>query len=408
MGISKVLSIPEGILFKMIKMAKRIIFVNGHMNVGGVEKTLLDLLTSLDPARYEVDLLLLEQAGDYKQAIPAHVHVKELNVSETYGPFYSTLWKLCKRLQFKLMAYRILLTFACLMGKKVLVALRPLFQLNNRYDYAIAYRPGGSADIVAYTLRSDRKLLWWHHGECNYSVAEVEAVLPVWKHFNHIISVSEACKKMLQRSFPPLADKMEKMHNMIKPKCLQYLAGTDNPYSHSEDTFVLITVGRLYIEKHIENVVDAAQMLQSKGCDNFCWYIVGDGDLYDDIQAKIHAAQLEDKVVLLGAKVNPYPYIKYADVLVHTSYVEAQCTTVLEAMSLGTPCVMTRTTNPQDFTEDGVNCILVERNITSLTEAVLMLYSDRNLQEELVGHARKTVNSYSPENVVRRFEELLK
>ena len=41
-------------------MKKKLLFINGHLNTGGVEKSLLDILTHLDYDRYDVDLLLTE------------------------------------------------------------------------------------------------------------------------------------------------------------------------------------------------------------------------------------------------------------------------------------------------------------------------------------------------------------
>ena len=51
-------------------MKKKILFVNGHLNVGGIEKSLTDLLNHLDYHKYKVDLLLLEEKGDYLPQIP--------------------------------------------------------------------------------------------------------------------------------------------------------------------------------------------------------------------------------------------------------------------------------------------------------------------------------------------------
>ena len=43
---------------------KKLLFINGHLNTGGVEKSLLDILQHIDYSQYHVDLLLLEGRGD--------------------------------------------------------------------------------------------------------------------------------------------------------------------------------------------------------------------------------------------------------------------------------------------------------------------------------------------------------
>ena len=49
---------------------KKLLFINGHLITGGVEKSLLDILKHLDYEKFEVDLLLLEELGDYASEIP--------------------------------------------------------------------------------------------------------------------------------------------------------------------------------------------------------------------------------------------------------------------------------------------------------------------------------------------------
>ena len=46
-------------------MKKNILFINGHLDVGGCERSLVDVLKNIDYSKYNVDLLLLEHKGDY-------------------------------------------------------------------------------------------------------------------------------------------------------------------------------------------------------------------------------------------------------------------------------------------------------------------------------------------------------
>ena len=51
-------------------MKKKILFINGHLDSGGCERSLIDVLKKLDYKKYEVDLLLLEHTGDYLEEVP--------------------------------------------------------------------------------------------------------------------------------------------------------------------------------------------------------------------------------------------------------------------------------------------------------------------------------------------------
>lgn len=51
-------------------MKKTLLLINGHINTGGVEKSLIDILKQLDYTHFDVDLLLLEELGDYAAELP--------------------------------------------------------------------------------------------------------------------------------------------------------------------------------------------------------------------------------------------------------------------------------------------------------------------------------------------------
>lgn len=45
---------------------KRVLFMISSMNIGGVEKSLLSLLSVLPKDKYDVTVLMLEKKGDFK------------------------------------------------------------------------------------------------------------------------------------------------------------------------------------------------------------------------------------------------------------------------------------------------------------------------------------------------------
>ena len=75
-----------------IYIKKRLLFVNGHLNVGGVERSLVDLLKYIDYDKYEVDLVLFEELGDYIDEIPANVNVIFYDLTKTYGSLFKCIF----------------------------------------------------------------------------------------------------------------------------------------------------------------------------------------------------------------------------------------------------------------------------------------------------------------------------
>ena len=168
---------------------KKLLFVNGHLHVGGGEKSLLSLLTYLDYSRYEVDLLLLEDKGDLLESLPPQINVLFVDTSKAYGPFFSTMIQAVKKGQLYAVWYRIVILLSSLFGKKWMLLIKYVLPISSYYNCAISYRPGPCADIVAYAINAEKKLCWWHNGKCDYSPSQIKDVDMTWRHYDNIVSV---------------------------------------------------------------------------------------------------------------------------------------------------------------------------------------------------------------------------
>ncbi len=380
-----------------------ILFVNGHLNVGGVERSLVDTLKHLDYKKHNVDLLLLEDLGDYISEIPKQVNIILKDTRAAYGPIIRTLLRNLNNCDWFSLKFRIASLVNRLLGRVGYKWLNALLVKRKNYDVAIAYRVGISADIVAHSITAKKKLCWWHHGSIRQSdnLAQLD-------HFDHVIAVSNGVKNMLIEHRQNLGKNIAVIPNMVDVEQICALGENGaNPYS-DDGALKFITVGRIVIEKHIENVIEAAVRLRADGRLNFKWYVVGDGELYDDIAKRIREANIEDQVILCGRQANPYPYIKYADMMVHTSHIESQGLVIQEAMALGTPCVVTRSVGPSEFIIDGENGVIVEPNVDSLVCGIYRLAEDKALQNKIIANGHTTLShGYTPEVVIEEIEKLI-
>lgn len=381
-----------------------ILFVNGHLNVGGVERSLVDTLKHLDYNKHNVDLLLLEDLGDYVCEIPEQVNIILKDTRAAYGPIASTLWRNLKNRDWFSLKFRIASLANRLFGGIGYKWLNALLVSKKYYDVAIAYRVGISADIVAHSIIANKKLCWWHHGSIRQSDN-----LTQLDYFDHVVAVSNGVKNMLIQHRQNFANNIAVIPNMVDVEQICTLGASGaNPYS-DDGTLKFITVGRIVIEKHIENVVETAVRLRADGRLNFKWYVVGDGELYEDIAKRIQEANIEEQVILCGRKPNPYPYIRYADMMVHTSHIESQGLVIQEAMALGTPCVVTRSVGPSEFIVDGENGVMVEPDVDSLIDGIYRLAKDKVLQNKIITNGRDTLSQgYTPEVVIEKIEKLIK
>ena len=382
--------------------------MNGHMRIGGGEKSLLDLLTHLDYNKHQVDLLLTEGRGEYFDMLPPQVNVRVIETGRAYGSFGKTVLTNLGSGQLWAVYYRLILLLCHCFGKSALCLLRPVFGLKKRYDCAIAYRPGPCADIVAHTIRSRRRICWWHNGKVDYNPEGIRQVDETWRHFDHVVAVSHGCRQMLAEHFSYPTEKIVVIPNMIDTERIKQLAGDRSPYPDDGKVHIL-TVCRISPEKHLENAILTTQSLIRDGIKNFTWYIIGDGPTKASLEHLIEENKLSKYILLKGSIANPYPYYLFADIYVNTSYQESQSLSVLEAMALNTPCVVTETIGTQGYCINNVNCIIAQQKPEDLFQSVkTLLTSDSVHTQKLTENAYDMVKeSFTPKLITQNIIQLL-
>ena len=378
---------------------KHILFINGHLNTGGVERSLVDVLKHMDYEKYAVDLLLLEDTGDYASELPPEVNVLFRDLHNTYGSFASSVRRCIAARDWMCLRLRTLFLLRKFLGSRALKSAATLLLGEHHYDCVIGFRPGICADLAGYYVKAKRMITWWHHGE--FYVDRV-AYGAMCSKMNAVAVVSQSCKAMLQEKLPELESKLVCIPNMLDAVAIGQKAG-NSPYTG--DMLHIVSVGRLAPEKHFENVFPAAKALRQAGID-FAWHVIGDGPERSKLEALIAENDLKDHVILDGSKTNPYPYMKYADLFVHPSYVESQGLTVLEAMALDVPCVVTKSRGPCEFIEDGINGLLTEQVPEDLTAKVLEILKNHALYQRIKENT-KCPGQFSPERVMKQIETMI-
>lgn len=382
-----------------MRFKKRILFINGHLNAGGVERSLVDILKHMDYTKYAVDLLLLEDTGDYASELPSEVKVLFRDIHHTYGSFASSIRRCIVAHDWMCLRLRFLFLLQKFFGACALKRVATILLGKHHYDCVIGFRPGICSDLAAYSVQTDRKITWLHHGEFNVDCATYGNMC---SKMNAVAVVSQSCKAMLQEKLPELESKLVCIPNMLDAVAIGQKAG-NSPYTG--DMLHIVSVGRLAPEKHFENIIPVAKMLRDMSTD-FVWHIVGDGSEQARLESLIVENDLKDHVILDGSKTNPYPYMKYADLFVHPSYVESQGLTVLEAMALGVPCVVTKSRGPCEYIEDGVNGLLTEQSPESLAEEVLAILNDKKLYQHIKENT-KCPEQFGPERVIKQIETMI-
>lgn len=308
---------------------KQILFVCIGTNVGGIEKSLINTLRSIDLTKNQVDLLLWEEPGELYGLIPDGINIINRGKIDIVEKKFLKEYSIVDKIRIiRRYIYKKILTNTN--GKAWLSAKK----INKQYDVAIAFSQNDySGEFIIDRVKAIKKILWFHHGIYDLSGKKDKFNKQYYPLFDKIVAVSEDCKNQLERVFPSIKDNIIVIYNKVENeeivKKSKFEVQSVGLYKYK-----IVTVSRIAYEKGIDIAVDVAKRLKDAGV-LFDWIFVGKGTMDKEIQSKIVEYGLESHCWLIGAKENPYPYMKMADLYVQPSRVEAFGLTVCEARILG-------------------------------------------------------------------------
>ena len=365
---------------------KKILIVSHAMEIGGAERALLGLLENIDTNTYDVDLFLLRHEGELMKFIPDNINL----LPEI--PQYTVL---ARPMIQTIKEGHILLTAARLYGRKKAeqyvkkeklkendVAIEyshkytkkfmPLIQKDIEYDLAISFLTPHY--FVTEKVKAKRKIAWIH---TDYSVVKIDqkSQLQMWSAYDYIASISENVTESFLRVFPELKEKVVLIENILPKTLIEKQANESMDGDMKPGKSVcLLSIGRFSYPKNFDNVPDICRRIRNQGIDAK-WYLIGYGGDEALIRKKIKETEMQNHVIILGKKENPYPYIKACDIYVQPSRYEGKCVAVCEAQMLGKPVVITNYSTAESQLENGIDGIIVpidnKKCASSMVEFVL-------------------------------------
>lgn len=381
-------------------MKHRIIFFIHYLELGGAEISLIGLLQSLDYSKYDVDLFVYSHRGELMEFIPKEVNllpeIKEY--AQIERPLKDVIrdgyWKIAfarlkARMQFRRYVRRNHPKDGSAIFQYVSNAVSPYLpslEHLGEYDLAISFLT--PHNIVLEKVKAKKKAAWIH---TDYSRIDVnkEMELPVWSGFDHIVSISQDVTKTFVGRFPSLGAKIVEIENILSTKFVRDRAELVSEeevlceMKKEDGVTTLLSVGRFCEAKNYDNVPDICRRIIEAGCP-VKWYLIGYGGDEPLIRRKIVEAGMENNVIILGKKANPYPYIKACDIYVQPSRYEGKSVTVREAQILCKPVVVTDYPTARSQVRDGVDGVIVPLDNTGCAKGISDLLKDKEQQLSLI------------------------
>ncbi len=397
----------------------KLLFAIHYLELGGAERSLIGLLEALNYSRIDVDLFVYNHRGELMKMIPPQVHIlPEIpEYAQIERPLKEVLrdgyWRIVlARLKAKWQFSRYVkrnhpkdgsAIFSFIMNN--IVRWLPPISSTVEYDLAVSFLT--PHDIVLEKVRAKKKVAWIH---TDYSQIDVDQSLelPVWASYDKIVSISPDVTRAFLEVFPSLEHKIVEIPNVLSPKLVREGAEIIpaeeivKEMPREEAVINLLSVGRFSTAKNYDNVPDICRRILNEGL-SVRWYIVGYGGDESLIRRKIQEAGMGDRVILLGKKENPYPYMKECDIYVQPSRFEGNAVTVREAQILGKPVVVTNYPTAHSQVRDGQDGIIVPLDNEGCAKGIAVLISDREKQARLsafcltndFGNEAEAINTFS-------------
>ena len=397
-------------------MKKRIFITIHYLEIGGAETSLIGLLNAIDPEQYDVDLFLYSHRGELLKQVPNTVHllpeIKKYDVIEK--PIKEAIQKgfpdialarLWAKYQFARYAKRNHLKEGSAILQYVFDAVTPLLpdiNPNTEYDLAISFLT--PHNIILNKVKAKKKLAWIHTDYTKISV-NVEKEIKVWSQFDRIVSISEDVTRSFLSVFPTLVGKIIEIANILSPRTVRAKAlASKIDFPNQNGRVNLLSVGRFTLAKNFDNVPDICRRILQEGCEVY-WYIVGYGGDEQLIKEKIKEAGMEEHVILLGKRENPYPFIKECDIYVQPSRFEGNAVTVREAQILCKPVVAANYPTAHSQIKQGVDGIIVPQDNAGCAHEIAQFIKNKELQQKIVGYLKE--HDYGNEKEVQKLYSLM-
>lgn len=367
---------------------KKIIFINDSLNGGGTEVALINIVNSLSDKGYE--LTVLTSCKNNKPYDLLNKNIKYMYLLDNNKA--DKLFNRCIR--------KVLNIFNRYIINMILKMVK--------YDVAIAFKEGEMLKLLT-SINAKKKIAWVHTDFKSFHWSKnvfnsIEKERECFNQCETIVCVSERCRKSFIDTIG-LEEKTITIYNPIDYKKVKRLANEKilelNPKSNK---FIFVTVGRLTAVKRYLELLEICKELLMENINNFELWIVGDGELKDDIRAYVNENRLEN-IILLGEKKNPFKYINAADYLILSSKSESFALVLAESMILNVPIITTNVGIAEEIVKKYRKGIVVN-NLEELKEKIKEVIISHNKIEKSFINIEE-IKEFDIDKVISKVEKIL-
>lgn len=370
----------------------KVLFRHRSMEMGGVERVLIDLLENLPRDLFDITFFLTLNQGELRSEIPKDINV----ITFQKGREDMSSNKLLRTLQLikrnlTLLYYR----------KNPKLLYKNIIQKD--FDIEIAPSYSEFENILASPLKS--KKIAWFHTDVSYDPNQNRVLNRInnLKKFDWVIFGSKQTR-----------DIIKDLYNIEYPKsCVIYNAIKINEARKKAEKFpvnydvhpIFSSMGRLHSRKNYHTLMNIHKRLLDEGFSHSI-AVIGGGNEMDNLKKQAKELNVEKTFLLLDTQTNPYPYIKNSDYFVLPSESESYPLTIGEVMGLNIPIISTNVGGIPEMIDHNIDGYLVNPDEKSIYEGMKLFLTNSEIPNKIKKNTEKAVEKFDNQKIYNDVTEV--
>lgn len=334
--------------------------------MGGAERVLVDLANRL-VEKHNITIFTIYSNGVLEKELN-----KDIKVESIYNKEYKQLSK----------KEKVLIPLNVLINKKKIFRK---YIYNKEYDTQIAFLEGPITRLFSVkNKKNNAKKIAWVHNDISEVFgkslkSKIKRIIDrnAYEKYDTIVFVSRDNLDKFNRAYDDIILPKEKVvHNYLDSERIIKLSEEKHENIFNKNEVNILQVSRLVKQKAIDRLIDVHKSLLKQGIKHHI-YIIGEGPLKEKLENKIKENNLENTFSLLGAKENPYTYMKDADCVTLFSKFEGYGMVIDEAKILKKYVLITNTAAKEAIEDYSEYSKIVNNNNEGIEEAIKYIVENK-------------------------------
>lgn len=374
----------------------KVLFRHRSMEMGGVEKVILSLLNNLNKEKFEMTLQVSLYQGELRDKVPSDIrYIKNNKGKEDFSrqSLTRTFQLLVRNLKVRLF--------------NLFPSISDKIYLKEKFDIEIAT----SYTDFEFVLNSSNKFskkIGWFHSDITFPKLQpaVPKILNQIPKFDYFIFGSQQTKDIFTQTYPnfKLPENQVILNAIpieeIKQKAVEFVPdfGTKDP--------VFVSVGRLHSRKGYHKLIEVHNKLIKDGFAHKI-IIIGDGEEKDNLENLTKMYGVQNSFVLLGSLLNPYPYVKNADLFVMPSESEGWPLIIADTLILQKPILSTAVGGIPEMIRHLENGYLINYDTDEMYNAMKEFLSNTNIIEKIKKGLENSEKQFDNQKIFDAVENII-